>query len=251
MKIYLNLFFLVFGFLFAGCASLNNQDSEISVSPEKKIYDLAQERLQSGSYSSAIEALEALERRFPFGKYAEQAQAELIYAYYENGLYDGAVVAAERFISLHPRHPNTDYAYFMKGLAAFSKEKELLSSLPVLGDMTHKRDLSSAKVSFNELTEFITRFPESSYVEEAKSRMLFLRNLIAKQEIEIAEFYIKRKAYIAAVSRADYIISNLPNSPFIKEALEIKVEAYDLMEKKELKIQAEEILNKFIRASKE
>ena len=117
--------------------------------------------------------------------------------------------------------------------------------------MTHKRDLSSAKVSFNELTEFITRFPESSYVEEAKSRMLFLRNLIAKQEIEIAEFYIKRKAYIAAVSRADYIISNLPNSPFVKEALEIKVEAYDLMEKKELKIQAEEILNKFIRASKE
>ena len=78
MKIYLNRDFLIFSILFAGCASLNDQDSEISVSPEKKIYDLAQERLQSGSYSSAIEALEALERRFPFGKYAEQAQAELI-----------------------------------------------------------------------------------------------------------------------------------------------------------------------------
>ena len=99
---------------------------------EKEIYDQAQERIKSKNYSMAIDALESLERRFPFGKYAEQAQAELIYAYYENGLYEASVIAAERFISLHPRHPNTDYAYYMKGLAKFSKEKELLSTVPVL-----------------------------------------------------------------------------------------------------------------------
>ena len=232
------------------CASRNVDDTKAEISPEKKIYDQAQERLKNGSYSMAIEALEALERSFPFGKYAEQAQAELIYAYYENGLYESAVRAAERFISLHPRHPNTDYAYFMKGLAAFSKEKELLSSLPVLGDLTYKRDLTSAKESFNLLTEFLTRFPESIYVEDAKRRMLFLRNLIAYQEIEIAQFYMKRKAYIAAVSRADYIISSLPNSPVLQEALEIKIEAYALMEKQDLADQAQEILDRFIKASK-
>ncbi len=250
MKIFLNLFFLFLLTFTHSCASRNSDDSQTNISPEKKIYDEAQERLKNGNYSLAIDALEALERSFPFGKYAEQAQAELIYAYYENGLYDAAVTASERFISLHPRHPNTDYAYFMKGLASFSKEKELLSSLPVLGDLTYKRDLSSAKESFNLLTEFLTRYPESIYIEDAKRRMLFLRSLIAKQEIEIAEFYMKRKAYIAAVSRADYIISSLPNSPVVRKALEIKVEAYDQMEKKGLAKQAQEILDRFIKASK-
>ena len=250
MKIFLNLFFLFILAFTYSCASRNPDGSQAEVSPEKKIYDEAQERLKNGSYSLAIDALESLERSFPFGKYAEQAQAELIYAYYENGLYDAATRAAERFISLHPRHPNTDYAYFMKGLASFSKDKELLSSLPVLGDLTYKRDLSSAKESFNLLTEFLTRFPESTYVEDAKRRMLFLRNLIADQEIEIAQFYMKRKAYIAAVNRADFIISSLPNSPVVRKALEIKVEAYALMEKKDLADQAQKILDRFIKASK-
>jgi outer membrane protein assembly factor BamD len=137
----------------------------------------------------------------------------------------------------------------MKGLAKFSKEKELLSSVPILGELTYKRDLTKAKESFDELTEFISRFPESSYVEDAKRRMLFLRSLIAEQEIEVAEFYIERKAYIAAVSRADYIISNLPNSEVVQKALEIKVQAYDLMGKEELKNQAAEILKRFIETS--
>ena len=242
MKIYSNLFLVVLVGLVIGCATQNIEEPMTPAKIEKEIYDQAQERIKSGNYSMAIDALESLERRFPFGKYAEQAQAELIYAYYENGLYESAVVAAERFISLHPRHPNTDYAYYMKGLAKFSKEKELLSNVPILGELTYKRDLTQAKESFDELTEFISRFPESSYLEDAKRRMLFLRSLISKQEIEVAEFYIERKAYIAAVSRADYIISNLPNSEELQKALEIKVQAYDLMGKEDLKNQAAEVL---------
>ncbi len=250
MKIFLKLFFLFILFFQFSCASKNLNESKADVSPEKEIYDIAQERIKNENYSLAIQALENLERRFPFGKYAEQAQAELIYAYYENGLYDAALSAAERFINLHPRHPNTDYAYFMKGLASFSKEKELLSTVPILGELTYKRDLSSAKKSFKDLSEFISRFPESEYADDAKKRMVFLRNLIAKQEIEVAEFYIERKAYIAAVSRADYIISNLPNSPVIEQALKLKVKAYELMEKDDLRAQAEEVLIGFIQATK-
>ena len=181
MKFYSNLFFVFLLIFFVSCATQKKEEPITPAMQEKKIYDQAQERIKSRNYSMAIDALESLERRFPFGKYAEQAQAELIYAYYENGLYESSVVAAERFISLHPRHPNTDYAFFMKGLAKFSKEKELLSTVPILGELTYKRDLTKAKESFDELTEFISRFPESSYVEDAKRRMLFLRGLIAKQ----------------------------------------------------------------------
>ena len=240
---------LVASFILSGCNSTPEEEITIEMI-EKDIYDQAQSRLKSGNYALAILSLETLERQFPFGKYAEQAQSELIFAYYKNSSYDAAISAADRFISLHPRHPNTDYAYFMKGLAKFSKDRELLSSVPLLGDLTYKRDLTLAKESFDELTEFITRFPESAYTEDAKRRMLFLRDLIAKQEIEVAEFYIERKAYIAAVSRADYIISNLPNSEEVKKALEIKVQAYDLMGKEDLKAQALKVLNNFIEASK-
>ena len=249
MKFYSNLFFTIFLIFFVSCATQKKEEPMTPAMQEKEIYDKAQERIKSKNYSMAIDALESLERRFPFGKYAEQAQAELIYAYYENGLYEASVVAAERFISLHPRHPNTDYAYYMKGLAKFSKEKELLSNVPLLGELTYKRDLTQAKESFDELTEFISRFPESSYVEDAKRRMLFLRSLIAKQEIEVAELYIERKAYIAAVSRSDYIISNLPNSEVVQKALKIKVQAYDLMGNEELKNQAAGVLKRFIEAS--
>ena len=246
MKFYSKLFLTLFILILISCASREKAEPVTPAMQEKEIYDTAQERIKSGNYSMAINSLEMLERRFPFGKYAEQAQAELIYAYYENGLFDASVAAAERFISLHPRHPNTDYAYYMKGLAKFSKEKELLSTVPLLGELTYKRDLTRAKASFEELTEFISRFPESNYIGDAKRRMLFLRSLIAKQEIEVAEFYIQRKAYIAAISRADYIIANLPNSKEVKRALEIKVQAYGLMGKDSLKKQASEVLKNFI-----
>ena len=249
MKFYSKLFLVLFILFLVSCAAREKAEPVTPAMQEKEIYDTAQERIKSGNYSMAISALEMLERRFPFGKYAEQAQAELIYAYYQNGLFDASVAAAERFISLHPRHPNTDYAYYMKGLAKFSKEKELLSSVPLLGELTYKRDLTRAKTSFEELTEFISRFPESNYVDDAKRRMFFLRNLIAKQEIEVAEFYIQRKAYIAAISRADYIIANLPNSKEVRRALEIKVQAYGLMGKDSLKKQALEVLQSFIDAA--
>ena len=249
MKFYSNLCIYLLLIVLVSCATQKEKKTTTPAMQEKEIYDQSQERIKAGNYSLAITSLELLEKRFPFGKYAEQAQAELIYVYYENRLYESTVIAAERFISLHPRHPNTDYAYFMKGLAKFSKEKELLSSVPILGELTFKRDLTSAKESFDELTDFISRFPESSYVGDAKRRMVFLRNLIAKQEIGIAEFYIERKAYIAAVSRADYIISNLPNSPVVRKALEIKVQAYNLMGKKDLEKQAADVLIKFNEAS--
>ena len=245
MKFYSNLFFTVFLIFFVSCATQKKEEPMTPAMQEKEIYDQAQERIKSKNYSMAIDALESLERRFPFGKYAEQAQAELIYAYYENGLYDASVVAAERFISLHPRHPNTDYAYYMKGLAKFSKEKELLSTVPVLGELTYKRDLTQAKESFDELTEFISRFPESSYVEDAKRRMLFLRSLIAKQEIEVAEFYIERKAYVAAVNRANYIIRHMSKSPEVVKALEISILAYKELGKEDLAKEAEEILKSY------
>ena len=208
---------------------------------EKELYDQAQLRLKNGSYSTAIRSLEALESRFPFGRYAEQAQAELIYAYYMNAQFEASQSAAERFINLHPRHTHSGYAYYMKGLASFTDDSGLFSRY-FQSDLA-KREVVMAQQSFDELSDFIARYPDSKYVPHAKQRMIYLRNLLAQHEVYVADFYMKRGAYLAAIGRAKYVIEHLPNTPQTPYALSILVEAYGLMEYEELRKTNLEILN--------
>ena len=208
---------------------------------EKELYDQAQFRLKDGSYSMAIRSLEALESRFPFGRYAEQAQAELIYAYYMNSQFEASQSAAERFINLHPRHTHSGYAYYMKGLASFTDDSGLFSRY-FQSDLA-KREVVMAQQSFDELSDFIARYPDSKYVPHAKQRMIYLRNLLAQHEVYVADFYMKRGAYLAAIGRAKYVIEHLPNTPQTPYALSILVEAYGLMDYEELRKTNLEILN--------
>ena len=208
---------------------------------EKELYDQAQLRLKNGNFSTAIRSLEALESRFPFGRYAEQAQAELIYAYYMNAQFEASQSAAERFINLHPRHTHSGYAYYMKGLASFTDDSGLFSRY-FQSDLA-KREVVMAQQSFDELSDFIARYPDSKYVPHAKQRMIYLRNLLAQHEVYVADFYMKRGAYLAAIGRAKYVIEHLPNTPQTPYALSILVEAYGLMEYEELRKINLEILN--------
>ena len=153
-----NFTFIILASIFlVACSS----EPEIVEQPEKIYYDQAQRRMAAGNFFSAIESLEAIETRYPFGKYAEQAQIELIYAHFMLSEYEAAHSSAERFIRLHPRHPNIDYAYFMKGIASYTQDANLLARIANT-DLSN-RDISGAKKSFSELSEFLTRFPESQY----------------------------------------------------------------------------------------
>jgi len=201
-----------------------SKDSEEVERPEQVYYELAQSRMRAKNFFSAIEALEMIEARYPFGRYAEQAQSELIYAHYMNGDDEAAHSAAEKFIRLHPRHPNIDYAYFMRGLASYTRDKTLL--VRVFGADLSKRDTSGAKQSFAELTEFLTRFPNSQYSAYAEQRLIFLRNLIAKSELSAADYYVRRGAFVAAIRRAKYVIENIPNSSENLRALQILKTCY-------------------------
>ena len=224
--------------ILSSCSSNEEMPDERLI--EKELYDQAQARLKNESYSTAIMSLEALESRFPFGRYAEQAQAELIYAYYMNSQFEASQSAAERFINLHPRHSHTGYAYYMKGLAAFTDDSGLFSRY-FQSDL-EKREVVMAQTSFDELSDFISRYPQSKYVSHAKQRMIYLKNLLAKHEMYVADFYMQRGAYLAAVSRSKYVIEHLPNTPQTPYALSILVEAYDLLGYSELKKRNLEIL---------
>lgn len=209
--------------ILAGCASKPETEEEREPA-EVILYQLAQDRINAKNYSGAVESLARIERFYPFGVYAEQARADLIYAFYMSGDYDQAYAASEKFIRLYPRNTNIDYAYFMKGMTGYYQDEGLLNDIFAL-DLS-KRDTSPAMQSYADLTEFIIRYPESEYIDAARERLIFLRNLIASSELDGAEYYMKRGAYLAAVNRANYVLKNIPNSTERERALRILKEAY-------------------------
>ena len=157
-----------------------NSDGPEIEQPEKIYYDQAQKRMAAKNFFAAIESLEAIETRYPFGKYADQAQVELIYAHFMNSAPDASHAAAEKFIRLHPRHPNIDYAYFMKGISSYTRDDSFMYRITDT-DLSN-RDITGAKESFSELSEFLTRYPDSQYADYAKQRNVYLRNMIARNE---------------------------------------------------------------------
>lgn len=238
-KLNLKFFFClsIVALFMVGC----NSDGPEMEQPEKIYYDLAQRRIQSKNYIAAIESLQAIETRYPFGRYAEQAQIELIYAYFMNGENLAAHAAAEKFIRLHPRHPNIDYAYLMKGLSSYTRDTSFL--VRVTDTDIANRDITGAKESFAELSEFLTRFPESQYSPYAKQRNIYLRNMIARNELSAADYYVSIGAYIAAVRRAKYVIENIPNSSENLRALIILKESYKMLGYLELYEDVERIID--------
>jgi outer membrane protein assembly factor BamD len=206
------------------CAS----KEEVEVQSEQVLYETAAKQLEQRNFEQAIKNLQMLEARFPFGPYAEQAQLELIYAYYNNFNHAGAIETAERFIRLHPQHPNVDYAYYMRGLANYTQGKGLFERFTST-DLT-ERDPGDARQSFNDFSQLVTRFPNSEYAPDARYRMIYLRNLLARYEINVANYYLKRRAFVGALNRGRYVVENFPQSPSVPDALAIMVQSYQLLE---------------------
>ncbi|MFJ3483584.1 outer membrane protein assembly factor BamD [Pseudomonas sp. NPDC090202] len=208
--------------LTAACSSKKEViDENLS---EVELYQQAQADLDNNSYNSATEKLKALESRYPFGRYADQAQLELIYANYKNGEPEAAKAAAERFIRLHPQHPNVDYAYYLKGLTSFDQDVGIIARFLPL-DQT-KRDPGAARDSYNEFAQLTSRYPNSRYAPDAKQRMIYLRNLLASYEIHVADYYLTRQAYVAAANRGRYVVENFQETPSVGDGLAVMVEAY-------------------------
>ncbi|HCJ27821.1 MAG TPA: outer membrane protein assembly factor BamD [Pseudomonas sp.] len=210
--------------IFALTAACSSNETISENLGEAELYRQAQADLDNKSYTSAIDKLKALESRYPFGRFAEQAQLELIYAYYRNTEPEAARSSAERFIRLHPQHPSVDYAYYLKGLASFDQDRGLLARFLPL-DMT-KRDPGAARDSFNEFAQLTTRFPNSRYAPDAKARMVYLRNLLAANEIHVADYYLRRQAYVAAANRGRYVVENFQGTPAVGDGLAVMTEAY-------------------------
>ncbi len=197
-----------------------------------KLYAEAKANLAEGEYKSAIELYEKLEARYPHGSYAQQAQLETAYAYYKFEEPESAIAAADRFIKLHPRHTNVDYAYYLRGLITFPDRKSIFEF--VFPQDESKRDPNSSLESFNYFNELSQKFPNSKYTNDSILRMRYLRNKVSKHEMHVARYYLKRGAYIAAVDRASYVVEHYQHTPAIKDALLVMIEAYKKLDQPRL-----------------
>jgi outer membrane protein assembly factor BamD len=226
--------------LLAGCG-LSDYDETVGWSAQK-LYTEAKSELSSGNYGPAIKLYEKLEARYPFGRYAQQAQLELAYAHFKDNDTIGAVAAADRFIKLHPNHPNVDYAYYLKGIIWFNEDQGILARFADT-DPT-ERDPKAARDSFDAFKELAQRFPDSKYTQDALQRMKWLVNALAAHEVHVARYYLVRGANVAAANRAQYAMQTYPQTPAVEDALFVLVKAYDAMGLRDLRDDAERVMKK-------
>ena len=226
--------------LLAGCSGLNSSDDETIGWSAQRLYGEAKDAMASRDWGKAIKYLEKLEARYPYGRYAQQAQLEVAYAHWKDGERASAIAAADRFIKLYPNHPNVDYAWYLKGLINFNELGGVFSWLTT-PDMTD-RDPKATREAFLAMKEVVTRFPESKYAEDAAARMRYLLNALASHEVHVARYYMKRGAYVAAANRAQYAIQNYAQAPAVEEAVFVLVKAYDALDMAELRDAADRVM---------
>jgi outer membrane protein assembly factor BamD len=235
-------------FLFAlilalgGCSLFSGSGDETADWSAQKLYTNAKEAMGDGDYTKAVKYFETLEARYPYGKYAQQAQLDVAYAYFKDNEPASAIAACDRFIKLHPNHPSVDYAYYLKGLVNFNEDTGFLSALGKQ-DLS-ERDPKAAKESYEAFRELTTHFPDSKYTPDGLARMKYLSNALAGHEIHAARYYMKRGAYVAAVKRAKYTLENFPQAPSTEDALGILVWSYDAMGVNDLRDDARRVLEK-------
>ena len=210
--------------------------------PVKELYQEGKEELDAGGYEQAIKIYDALQSRFPYGRYAQQALLDTAYAYYRQGESLSAISAAERFIKQYPNNAHVDYAYYLKGLANFNGELGILRALS--GQDPTERDPKAAQDSFAAFNDLVTRFPDSKYAPDSRLRMQYLTNALAQYELHVARYYLRRGAYIAAINRAQDVLSQYPNSPSTRDGLAIMAQSYDAMGMTDLRDDTRRVLAK-------
>jgi len=228
--------------ILSACTSSPN-DSDVERVQDRSpqaVYQQAKEHLDNKMYTRAITILTELETRFPFGPLSRQVQLDLMFAYYKSGRFDEALPSIDRFVRLNPNHPQLDYVIYMRGLV--NMETGLNAFQDFFGIDSADKDMEATRDAFADFKKLIKTYPESKYNTDAKKRMTVLLDKLARHEIIIAEYYMRRSAYVAALNRCKYILQYYQQSSAVKPALTIMIEAYEQLGLPDMKADAERML---------
>jgi outer membrane protein assembly factor BamD len=224
--------------LIAGCAG--NDEQQTIGSNIQEAYDKAAEAIQRKNYRRGIQIFEAIQARFPFSNLSRQIQLELMHAYYKSGLKEQAVETADTFIRENPIHARVDYALYIKGLAYYEDDAGWL-------ERRFKRDVTErppedVELAYSTLRRLVERYPASLYAEDAHQRMVFLKNRMAAYENHVADYYLRRGAYVAALNRAKSALEEYNGTPGNAESLRIMAKAYEELGMKDLAADTRRVL---------
>ena len=239
LKTFMQYAVFTLALLLSACGSLGEKADETKGWPPEKLYAEAKDELKAGGYEKAIKYYEKLESRYPFGKFAQQAQMDIAYAYYRQNDQAQCLAAVERFIRLHPNHPSVDYMYYLRGLAKFNDKKYLFDFIR-RQDPT-ERDPKAARAAFEAFKQLVDRFPESQYADDSRDRLKYLIEAMAQYEVHVASYYLKKGAHLAAVNRAQVVTRDYSGSPSVRNALRIQIQAYNAMGLTDLRDDAERV----------
>ena len=228
--------------LLAGCGLFGGEKGKDKDPGVGKMYQDAKDDLEAGNYERAVKDYEALEARYPYGPFAQQAELEMAYAQFKQGESTGAIATADRFIKAHPNHPNVDYAQYIKGLANFKDDFGYFISIS--GQDLSERDMKAAREAFDTFKDLITRYPLSRYAEDSGKRMVYLQNNMADHEVHVADYYFRRGAWLAAANRAQVVVKDFPRAPATEKALYLMARSYHQLGLPELEADALGIMQK-------
>ncbi|MEO8777532.1 MAG: outer membrane protein assembly factor BamD [Rhodanobacter sp.] len=226
----------------SACSMFGHRGQSIDTLPVAALYTKAHTSLENGDYAAASMAYQRLIARFPSGEYNEQAQLDLAYAQYKDNQPDDALSTVNRFIKTYPTNKHVDYAYYLRGLINFGRTTGFVERITKSTGGQSRRDPAYNLQSFDDFSELARRFPDSAYTADARQRMVYLRNLLAQYEINVAEFYLHNKAYIAAADRSQYVIEHYQQAPQTGDALAILVRSYLALDRKDLAMQSRKVL---------
>ncbi len=232
---------IVLALLLSACGSTSKDIDETKNWSPSKLYAEARDEMNTGNYERAIQHFEKLESRYPFGTYAQQAQMEIAYAHYRQGDQAQALAAVERFIKLHPDHPNVDYMYYLRGLINFNDRVSIFDVFS-RQDPT-ERDPKAVREAFDAFKLLVERFPDSKYTPDARDRLAYLVNAMASYDVHVAGYYYRRGAYVAAAARAQSAVKNYPGTPATEQALYIMMKSYEALNLPELRADAQRVLD--------
>ncbi|WP_333607394.1 outer membrane protein assembly factor BamD [Arsukibacterium sp.] len=208
----------------SACAGKPKEPPQASTQSAQVMYQQAKDVLDSGLYNRAIELLREVESRHPFGPVARQVQLDLIFAYYQSGNVPQALASIDRFIRLNPNQPDLDYVYYMRGMSNLKTDENTFQEF--FGVDRADRDLSSTRQAFEDFKILVTNYPDSKYSDTAKRRMVEIKDTLARHELLVADYYLRRGAYLAAANRGKYVVEYFRDSPLVEQALEVMVESY-------------------------
>jgi outer membrane protein assembly factor BamD len=230
-------------FTLSGCARLKGMfkdDDENEGVPVEQLYEKGHTSIRNGNWDNAVNNYRRLVAQYPYGAYTEQALVETAYAQYKMGNNEEAISTIDRFIRTYPTHRNAAYMYYLRGLVNSNRDTVFLQKVWALD--ASRRDLATPNQAYNDFTIVTERYPNSRYAADARQRMVALRNLFARHEMETALYYIRRGAWVAAADRAKYLLETYPQSEYQNDAIAALATAYTGLGNETLAADAKRVL---------